>query len=355
MNDVAELKEFLLLHAKVQGMKPAEYRVMADSIRNDDEGDPASWAARWSTRGAEMEDAGELLEACRAYNMARFPFPDGPTREKAAEQCVAVFDRWRAEKNEIQPLTVDCLGGQVRCWTYGLDPANPRPLVLVMGGQVSIKEQWAPLLPLIGELGFAGIAAEMPGVGQNTVPYTRDSWQMLSSILDAVSQTADTSQTYAACMSFSGHLALNCAARDDRIRGIVAASAPIRQFFTDPVWQSRIPKITVDSLEHLTGQPLAALADWALDDGTLADVKVPVHYMVSKRDEIVPAAEGAVLAHLAPDVHLMSHDDVHGSPNRLLETRLWVVLSLLRMHGSQPGRRALLATLLTLRRLAGKR
>ena len=355
MNDVAELKEFLLLHARVQGMKPAEYHRVADPIRSDDEGDPDSWAARWSARGAELEDAGRLLEACQSYNLARFPFPDGPTREKAAEQCVTVFDRWRAGVPAIQPLTVDCLGGQVRCWTAGLDPAHRRPLVLVMGGQVSIKEQWAPLLPMIGELGFAAIATEMPGVGQNTVRYTKDSWQMLSRILDAVTPSADTSRTYAVCMSFSGHLALRCAAHDDRVRGIVAASAPIRRFFTDTGWQRHVPKLTVDSLEHLTGDRLAAMADWALDDETLAAVTVPVHYLVSRRDEIVPADEGALLAGLAPDVHLMSNDDVHGSPDRLLETRLWVVLSLLRMHGSHRVRRALLATVLTLRRLAGKR
>jgi esterase FrsA len=355
MNDVAELKEFMLLPARVLGMTPAEYHRVADSIRSDNEGAPDSWAARWSARGAELEDAGQLLEACRCYNLARFPYTDGPARKKASDDCVAVFNRWRVSVPAIQPLTVDCLGGQVQCWTAGLDPANRRPLVLVMGGQVSIKEQWAPVLPMISDLGFAAIATEMPGVGQNTVRYARESWQMLSRILDAVSPSADTSRTYAACLSFSGHLALRCAAHDDRIRGIITGSAPIRRFFIDPQWQRQVPGITIDSLEHLTGDRLDAMADWALEDETLAAVTVPVHYMVSLRDEIVPADEGALLAKLAPDVHLISNNDVHGSPNRLFETRLWVVLCLLRMHGSSRARRTLLAILLTLLRLSGKR
>jgi pimeloyl-ACP methyl ester carboxylesterase len=355
MNDIAELKEYMLLHARVQGMDPAEYHRIADPVRSDEEGDPDSWAARWTAAGAELEDAGKLLEACRCYNLARFPFPDGPAREKALESCVAVFDRWRRASTKLEPLTVDCLGGQVHCWTAGFDPADRRPLVLVMGGQVSIKEQWAPLLPLISSLGFAAVAAEMPGVGQNTVRYTRDSWQMVARILDAASAGADSSRTYAVCLSFSGQLALRCAAQDGRIRGIVAASAPIRRFFTDLEWQSRVPRICVDSLEYLSGAPLAEMADWALDDATLAAVKVPVHYMVSTQDDIVPADEGALLARLAPDVHLMSNNDVHGSPNRLLEARLWVMLSLLRMHGSNRGRRALLATLFKLRRITGRR
>ena len=355
MNDIAELKEYMLLHARVQGMTPAEYHRVADTVHSDEEGEPDSWAVRWSARGAELEEAGKLLEACRCYNLARFPFAEGPARKKAAEDCVAVFDRWRLAETALQPLTVDCLGGQVRCWTAGLDPADRRPLVLVMGGQVSIKEQWAPLLPLISDLGFAAIAAEMPGVGQNTVRYTRDSWQMISRIIDAAAPGADTSRTYAVCLSFSGQLALRCAAHDDRIRGLVAASAPIRRFFTDREWQSHIPQITVDSLEYLTGDRLAAMADWALEDAELAAVKVPVHYMVSTRDDIVPADEGALLAGLAPDVHLMSNNDVHGSPNRLFEARLWVMHSLLQMNGSNRGRRALLATLLKLRRLVGNR
>jgi esterase FrsA len=337
MNDITELKEYMLLHARVQGMTPAEYHQVTDAIRSDNEGDPDSWAARWSSAGAELEDAGQLLEACRCYNLARYPYTDGPTRKKALDDCVAVFDRWRVNVPAIQPLTVDCLGGQVHCWTTGLDPADRRPLVLLMGGQVSIKEQWAPLLPVFSQLGFAAIATEMPGVGQNTVPYTRESWQMLAQIINAVSLSADTSRTYAVCLSFSGHLALRCAAHDDRIRGIIAGSAPVRRFFTDPEWQRQVPRIAIDSLVHLTGDRLDAMADWALGNETLAAIKVPVHYMVSARDEIVPADEGALLAEFAPDVHLMTNDDVHGSPSRLDETRQWVIQCLLRMHGSDPG------------------
>ena len=347
MNDIAELKDYLLLHAVVQGMRPADYRRVADSVHTDREGDPASWTARWQAEGEREERAGRLIEACRAYNLARFPYVDGPARRQALENCVAVFDRWRkAQDNAIEPLTVTTADGEIKCWTAGLAPGARRPVVIFMGGQVSIKEQWAPVLPLLAEQGFAGIATEMPGVGENTTPYTPDSWRMLAEVLDAVSDRCDADRCYAICLSFSGHLALRCAAQDRRIRGIVTAGAPVSAFFTDRAWRSRVPRLTLDSLAHLTGGSTDDLSDWAIDGAVLDRIDIPVHYLHSLRDEIVPAAEVEVLSRHLRDLHVRANDDVHGSPHHVTETRLWAVLSLLRMRGGDRLRSVVLASTL---------
>jgi pimeloyl-ACP methyl ester carboxylesterase len=274
--------------------------------------------------------------------MARFPYVDGRPRQQALQRCVAAFEQWRPAGAGIERVTVDLPGGQVHGWAAGLSTTDRRPLLLIMGGIVSVKEQWAPILARIAQLGMAGVVTELPGVGENTLRYDAKSWQMLSGILDALSDRAEVNQTYAMTLSFSGHLALRCAVDDQRIRGVITTGAPINRFFTDTAWQETVPGVTVDTLAALTGaepgvvsagRVLAGLADWALSTDQLAALDIPVWYVASRRDEIIPAGELDLLREHVRELHLVANDDVHGSPEHTTETQLWCLLALLRMRG----------------------
>jgi esterase FrsA len=360
VNDVEELKQFIVVHARAQQLPPARYRPVLDRIVDDGPGTPGSWVREWSQEGRRAEEAGDLLDACRYYNIARFPFVDGPARQQALDQCVQTFDRWRTDHGDVERLDVDLPAGRVRCWATGLDQpgsARTRPLLLVLGGIVSIKEQWAPVLIQATRLGVAGVVAEMPGVGENTLPYDENSPEMISAILDAVGGRADVSQTYLVALSFSGHLALRAATTDPRIRGVITAGVPVSEFFTDEIWQQTVPRVTVATLGHLTGQPqervLRHLRSWALTPGELEKITVPVACLSSRRDEIIPPGEQDLLRRYVNRLSLVANDDVHGSPDHVLESRVWVLLSLLRMRGDRSPARALLGTLWRLLRLRG--
>ncbi len=354
MNDVDELRRYVLVHARAQGIPAAQYGAVLSRVRTDDDDDrPGSWVGEWSRLAESLEAAGRIVEASRCYGMARFPFAGDPAREQAAKRAAELFDRWRAGRAGIEPLDVQVGDGRMRCWASGLSAGERRPLLLVMGGIVTPKEQWGPMLTAVGRFGMAGVVAEMPGVGENTVPYGPDSWKMISALLDRVSDLADTGQTYAMALSFSGHLALRCAVEDPRLRGIVTAGAPIARFFVDRAWQATLPALTVDTLAHLTGAPASTLPDrlpgLALSAEHLAALDIPVHYLASLRDEIIPPGELDELRAL-PSLRLVTNDDVHGSPSHTTETRLWAVLSVLRMRGVHSPRTALLAGLLRLAR-----
>jgi pimeloyl-ACP methyl ester carboxylesterase len=358
VNDIAELKQFVLAHARIQGIPRARYRAVLDSIHNDTEGAPDSWAVQWTRAGRELEQAGKPLEAVRMFNMGRFPYVDGPARLAALDACVETFDRWRKQHTTIEPVETEAPGGTLRCWADGLSAREPRPVALVLGGIVSVKEQWAPLLPLLKRQGFAGVVAEMPGVGENTLRYTPESWRMLSRILDSVQDRARVTETYAICLSFSGHMALRCALEDPRLRAVITVGAPVSDFFTDAAWLHRVPRITIDTLAHISGLPDAAadgrLSPWALSTEQLAALDIPVHYLASRRDEIIPPGDVNVLRNHVADLHLAENDDVHGSPHHATESRLWVVHSLLRARGEHGGRVRVLRALLALARLRGR-
>jgi esterase FrsA len=329
VNSVQELKQYVAVHA--EGQQLPGYDRLLDRISTDGEG-PGSWTGEWCAEGDRLARRGRHLEASRYYLMARFPYVDGAARQEADEKSRTAFEQWSAGR-DIHRLDVDIDGRQVGCWQMGLTAAGRRPLLVVMGGFLTVKEQWAPALPVFARLGMAAIVTEMPGVGENEVRYDGDSWRFLSGLLDAVADRADVARTYALALSFSGHLALRCAMDDARIRGVITVGAPISEFFTDAAWQKELPGITVDTLTHLTGVDVAELRDRALPAERLAALDIPVAYVASRRDEIIPAGDLKMLREHVRDLRVLEHDDVHGSPTHVTENKLWLTLSLLRMQG----------------------
>ncbi|QTD96708.1 alpha/beta hydrolase [Streptomyces cyanogenus] len=362
MNELAELKQHVAVHAR--GQRIADYRDILNRIRTDDGGGPGSWVGEWSRAAAVLEEHGKDLAAVKYYAMARFPYVDGPDRQEALERCVRAMDRWRGtQRSGIEPLDVQLQEGTVRCWAGGLSTSDPKPLLVVMGGIVSVKEQWAPMLAHVRRLGMAAVVAELPGTGENGLRYGAGSWRMLSGLLDAVADRADVSRTYATALSFSGHLALRCAVEDPRIRGVVTVGAPIGAFFTDHAWQKRLPRITVDTLAHMTGTVAdavpGALDEWALTREQLAGLDIPVAYVASRRDEIIPAADPELLRSGARRLDLVEFDDVHGAPHHVGEVQLWTTAALLHARGIRNAQSAVLGMLLRgqglRRRLTGSR
>ena len=126
----------------------------------------------------------------------------------------------------VQRLEFDPPDGKIACWASGLDEKRRRPLLLVMGGIVSVKEQWAPLLPKLRRMGFAAVVTELPGVGENTCAYHPESWRLLPHLLDRLSGSAGTDDASLLALSFSGHLALRAATEDHRIRRVPPSAHP---------------------------------------------------------------------------------------------------------------------------------
>lgn len=317
MSDVEELKQFAAIHARTQGITPDQSEAVLRRITTDNGGEPGSWAGEWARAAASHEAAGRFAEACRYYTMARFPFLDGPARHHALAKAVETFARAGTglERHDV---------GEIRCYAKGM--GRGKPVVILLGGIVSIKEQWAPLLLRLADFGFAGLVTELPQTGENTLPYDENSWQMFSALIDSTG----VDEVYAMAMSFAGHLALRCATRDKRIKGVLTVGAPIREFFTDEAWQAQLPRVTVDTLAHLTGG--AALGSWGLGADELSALDIPVAYVASKRDEIIPAADISLLRTEVTGLTLLENDDVHGSPRHTDVTGPWLVGALQAMR-----------------------
>ncbi|WP_424187569.1 alpha/beta fold hydrolase [Actinokineospora sp. G85] len=328
---VDEVADLVLLHARAQGMTPARAEAVLAGVDRVDSDGPGSWSHAWTAAGDAALAAGDPLNACRRYNLARFPYPATDGQRAALTSCVAAFDEWRAAQGGIERRELDVLGVRLPVWASGLDTTRRKPLLLIIGGIVSIKEQWGQFLVAAGKLGMAVVVTEMPGVGENPLRYRPDSHRMLAAVADAVAEITPVTDVYSVAMSFGGTMALGWAARDPRVKGVLTVGAPIRPFFTDAAWWPGVPETTKRTLAHVTGRPDIddALPAYALTRDELADVRARVGYVVSRRDEIVPAADSTLLAAAVPDLALLAFDDVHGSPAHLTDTKLWITRSLL--------------------------
>jgi pimeloyl-ACP methyl ester carboxylesterase len=336
MSYLAELADLVLLHARAQGVGRARCRDVLGRIERVEGDAPGSWCREWTVVADRMAGSGRHLAACRLYNLARFPYPAGQAQLDAGRRAVSCFDRWRTARGDLHRLEPMLRGQRVPVWVGGLDPARPRPLLLVMGGIVSVKEQWAQAVARAAGLGMAVVLTELPGVGENPLPYDGDSWRMLPGLIDAIDAIAPVQEVYAIGMSFGGHLVLRAAPHDSRLRGLATVGAPVRAFFRDTTWWSGVPETTKRTLAHITGVPVpdvhGHLRDLALRPDELAAVQMPVRYVVSSRDEIVPAEEPRVLMRHVEHFASVEFDDVHGSPKHVSDTVLWILRSLLQMR-----------------------
>lgn len=359
---LSELRGQVLLHARAQGLAPAHCRRLLAEITTAHGTGHDSWPAVWSRAGDRLAARGRPLEACRHYGLARFPFAavDDEARRRAQLLCVRSFDRWRRARPGIDRIDLRLPDGGFACWTAGLSATRPRPLIVVMGGIVSVKEQWAPILARADALGVALAVTELPGVGENTLPYRADSHRMIATLLDTLADRADVRRTFALALSFGGHLALRAALADERVRGIATVGAPVRHFFLDRDWQRGVPDTTVFTLAHLIGcEPddvFDAVRPWALGDDELRRLAVPVTYAAALRDDIVPLTEtGALLRDRTARREVLLLDDEHGAPAELARVRVALLRAALRSVHAHPLRRAALGVTGGTQRLLSRR
>ena len=94
-----------------------------------------------------------------------------------------------------------------------------------------------------------------------------------------------------------------------------------------------MPLTTKRTLAHLLALDIEdlfpALAPMALSEYQLQSLSIPLNYIFSRRDEIIPGSEKLFLQKHVKKLNLQEFDDVHGSPNHLRDMQLWIPMSIL--------------------------
>ncbi len=337
MPALSEAKQFVGLHARHMGLRPAFVTGVLQRIASLDGDGPGGWAHEWSIEAEAAMRRRDGRAAANLYNLARFPCANTPAKSRAAKLAAEALGGWLAasgagERREAR------VGGEPVPFLFRAASRADAPLVILMGGIVSLKEQWGGFLALGPRLGCAVAIADFPGVGENPVRYTRAAAKLFEAVIEATKADCDAQRTLIVAPSFGGHLAILHAQTDARVRGIVTVGAPLTHFFTDADSRRTMPEITRLALQHTAGVDADGLdrrlADLALSRQELAELPVPVTYVASLRDEIIPQSEWRDAAALTRNLCVYPFDDVHGAPHHLRQTRLLILAALLR-HASR--------------------
>jgi esterase FrsA len=331
-----EARDFVRLHARHMGMTTAEIEAVLSRITDLDSATEGSWVFEWSRAADARRERSQTREAADLYTLARFPCADTPAKELAGRAAVATTAAWLSRTGAGE-RRMALIHGVTVPFLFTRPVRADAPLVVVMGGIVALKEQWSGFLTLGRRLGCAVAIADFPGVGENELPYSRGAAAVYSAIMDAVAGDCDATRTLAVAPSFGGHLALLCSVTDKRLRSLVTVGAPICGFFIDPSSRARMPGITLSALCRAARVDPADLPN-LLDDLALAPVEIasitlPITYVASLRDEIIPVSDWSEAAALHPGLRVYAFDDVHGSPHYLRQIRLLTLIDLCRHAG----------------------
>jgi esterase FrsA len=335
---LAEAKQFVELHARHMGLGGPYINEVLGRIKTIEGEAQGSWLGEWVREAQLHAGKGEHQTASNLYNLARFPYADSPAKQQAAQEAARSLTAWLSATGagERRVAVVD---GVSVPFLFRRGPRKDSPLVVLMGGIVSLKEQWGGFLGLVPRIGCAIAIADFPGVGENGLHYTRGAAKIFGAIMDATAGSCDSRRTLAVAPSFGGYLAMVQSLEDSRLKGLVTVGSPIARFFQDPSSRATMPVITRAALRHTSGVDEAGLEQHlgglALSQAEISALPIPVLYVASLRDEIIPQREWRDAMSLNSKFQVYAFDDVHGSPHHLKQTRFLILSALCRHAGRE--------------------
>jgi esterase FrsA len=328
-----ELKREVFVHARMHDLDPAALeRVLARIDRASGEG-TGCWPVEWAREADRYARERNYLAAARHFSLARFPYVDGEVRAAAYERCLACFRHWVQRQPGVERLILR--SGDHDVPAYGARLGARGPLLVVMGGIVSVKEQWTQLLKA-DALGLPVIALDLPGTGEAPFLYGEGATERVGELVKSALWRARADRCVVLASSFSGPIFARVASFEVRIAGLVMAASPLAHFF-EPSCFAKVPSVTKLALARAMGRHVDELApllsELAVAPKELASLRVPVTYIANLRDEIIPAADAKLVEREVPRGRVVGIDDVHGAPNRWREVGLEMMAAVVEMTG----------------------
>lgn len=284
----------------------------------------ADWAPNWRSVGARHEElgddalaAGRLLSAAEAYQRAAWCyhlgkflwFEDPALHAELRDRSVAVYRRALgeldppAERIEV-PFEGHFIPGNLR-----RPEGPPAPLVIVVPGLDSSKEELFAIENDFLRRGLATLTIDGPGQSENSVHFAiRPNWEsVVTPLLDALSARSlgvDQGRVGLMGISMGAIYCSRAAAHDPRIGAVVALAGP---YSLGECWDALNP-LTRGGYVFYTKSADEAEAKRKADalnlEGVLGGLKQPLLVIHGARDRLFPPAQAERIAAEAPHATL---------------------------------------------------
>jgi pimeloyl-ACP methyl ester carboxylesterase len=273
----------------------------------------AARAAEAAGRGVTAGDA--WLRAAVAYHFGKFVWvlDEARSRTVADRAVEALYAGHRALGSAVErvegPLGEGAVVGNLR----RPSGADRPPLVLLIPGLDSTKEEFFTLEQVFLRRGMATLSLDGPGQGEAgyRLPIRHDYEVAAAAALDALDGRADLDlqRVGALGVSLGGYYAPRAAAFEPRIRAVAGISGA---FNFGALWDS-LPELTRQTFAHKSGARDDAEAReraLALDlDGVLERLDRPALFVTGKRDRLIPWESTERQARAAPHGEFVAFED----------------------------------------------
>jgi pimeloyl-ACP methyl ester carboxylesterase len=258
-------------------------------------GDAHAARAREAETAGRTVTAGEAwLHAAVAYHFAKFVWVvDGARARAVADRAVAALYAAHESLDPAAERIVVALDGASIVGNLRRPAGVERPpLVLLIPGLDSTKEEFFRLEGVFLARGMAALSLDGPGQGEGGygLPIRHDYEVAAAAMLDALADRTDLDlgRVGALGVSMGGYHAPRAAAFEPRIRAVAGISGP---YNFGALWD-QLPPLTRETFVHKSGA-----ADDAegreralrLDlDGVLEQIVAPALFVTGKHDRLIP-------------------------------------------------------------------
>ena len=298
------------------------------------------WCREWGRTGQHYEQvaeaaeaAGRLVTAGEAWRRAalcwhwgKFVFTDHPAEQRAAhERTVACFRRGTGTLSPPAELVRVPYAGTTLAAYLRVPPGRP-PVVIMIPGLDSVKEELQATAEYLLARGLAVIAVDGPGQGETEyeLPIEPAYERVTTAVADYLKgrDDIDPDRMGVFGVSLGGYYAARSAAWEPRVRAAVALAGPYRW---DQDWDL-LPVQTRTTFQHRSGAASPAEARERAAALTLEDaaarIACPLLVAAGGQDRLVPPSHAERLAREAPHAELMLiPDGSHGLTNHAFESR----------------------------------
>jgi pimeloyl-ACP methyl ester carboxylesterase len=275
-------------------------------------GDAHAEAARAAETAARRVTAGDAwLRAAVAYHFGKFVWVWDEERARAvADRAVeALYAAHRHLDPTAERIEASGVVGNLRRPALVERP----PLVLLIPGLDSTKEEFFSLEEVFLRRGMATLSFDGPGQGEigYRVPIRPDYEVAVAELLDRLDrrEDVDLDRVGALGVSLGGYYAPRAAAFEPRIRAVAGISGP---FCFGALWD-RLPELTRETFVHKSGagdEDEARERALALDlDGVLERLDRPALFVTGRRDRLIPWEETERQASIAPEGTFVALED----------------------------------------------
>jgi dipeptidyl aminopeptidase/acylaminoacyl peptidase len=308
------------------------------------------WCREWGITAARYEDLARQAEeagnqqtaggawrrAALAWHWGKFVFVDHPDEQRAAhDRAVACYRRGAAAlAPPAEPVLVPYAGTALPAYLRrpvprapaGPGEASPPPVVIMVPGLDSTKEELQATAEYFLARGLATIAIDGPGQGESEyhLPIEPAYEKVATAVVDYLAGRGDVDGGAVGLfgVSLGGYYAARCAARERRLAACVALSGPFR---FDLDWDDLPPQtraaFQVRSGAASAGQARAKAAELTLE-GVAREITGPLLVVAGGKDAIVPAYHAERLAKEAPGAELLLYPDgSHGITSHAYQSR----------------------------------